>query len=507
MFEAHLEEVLVRSADERGGLDVEDLHDPAPVEVGADRGELLLFGERRDPRFEVVVGEGEPVGLLPVPGRDVGAGEDVESGEQGAGIRDVAAHRRIRPPGVAVPVEPQVEFDEAAHGLRRVLVEAQRLHPLRGELRAHDVVVVEGHGPARGEVPRRGLADVVHEGGEADDEVGFGQVLRIGGVESRLPLAGGVGGFKVDGLAQHGEAVLVDVLVPVVFVCLEPQAGDLGQHMVGDARAHEQVDAGGGVEAGDEFDEFDLDAFGGDDRDALGHLRHRRFDGRIGGEAQLCGEAGCAHHPQRVVGEGVRGRAGGADPAGHEVLEALMRVDEGPLGQAHGHRPDREVATDEIGVEVGAEADDGFARIRLVRLGAVGRDLDLHTGLHRPDRAELAPDVPVGVRPADDEGEDVIRSGVGGEVEVGHRPAHEGVAHRAADEGELEPRLGEAAAERAEDAIEFLELVVQPNMRALRVHRTPSPRVPAGPQGHGAMSNLQPTGSASSGTSKNRPLR
>ncbi len=175
----------------------------------------------------------------------------------------------------------------------------------------------------------------------------------------------------------------------------------------------------------------------------------------------------------RIVGERVRRGSGCPDPAGHEVVEALVGVDEGLLGQAHGHRPDREVAADEVGVEVGAEADDGLARIGLVRLGAVGRDLDLHPGLHRSDRAELPADVPMGIGPVDDEGEDVVGAGVGGEVEVGHRPSHERVAHRAADEGELESRLGESTAERTEDVVELIELVVQPHMRALRVHRTP----------------------------------
>ncbi len=180
-----------------------------------------------------------------------------------------------------------MEFDEAADGFRRVLVETQGLHPLRRELRADDIVVVEGHGTAREEVPRRGLPHIVHEGGEADDEVGFGQVLWVGGLDSGLPSPRGIGGLKVDGLPEHGETVLVDVLVPVVLVGLEPRPRHLGQDMVGDPGAHEQVDPGGGIDAGDELDEFDLDAFGGDDGDPVGHLRHRRLDTGIDVESEL----------------------------------------------------------------------------------------------------------------------------------------------------------------------------------------------------------------------------
>ena len=426
--------------------------------------------------LEIVVGEGEPVGLLPVPRRDIGAGEDVEADEQGPGIGDVAAHRGIGPAGVAVAVEAQVEFDEAGDGLRRVLVEAQGLHPLRGELRADDIVMVEGHGPAVDEVARRGFADIVHERGEPDDEVGFGQVLRVVGAHVRASLPRRVLCFEVDGLPEHGEAVLVDVLVPVVLVGLEPQAGDLGEHMVGEPGAHEEIDAGGRVRAGDELDEFDLDALGGDDRDPSRHRLHRRFDLGVRVEAELGGEPGRPHHPQRVVGERVLGRPGGADAPGEEVVEALVGVDEGLLGQADGHRPDREVAADEVVVEAVAEPDDGFARFGLVRLGSVGGDLDLDAGLHRSDRPEVATDVPVGVGPVGDEGEDVVGPRVGGEVEIGHRPTEKCVTHGPADEGEFEAGVSEAAAEGLEDVIEVVEPVVQPDVRALRIHRTPSSR-------------------------------
>src|SRR5699024_9111779 len=97
-----------------------------------------------------------------------------------------------------------------------------------------------------------------------------------------------------------------------------------------------------------------------------------------------------------------RCRPGGADATGDEVLETAVRVDEGLARKTDRHRTDGEVATDEVGVEVGAEANDRFARIRLIGLGPIGRDLDLHTGFDRTDRPEFAPDVPVRVDPVRD---------------------------------------------------------------------------------------------------------
>ena len=208
--------------------------------------------------------------------------------------------------------------------------------------------------------------------------------------------------------------------------------------MVGDAGAHQQVDSGDRIDAGDELDEFDLDAFGGDDLDPIGHRRHRLFHLGHGIESELGGEPSRAHHPQRVVGERVCGGTGGADASGDEVIESLMGVDEGLRRQTDRHRPDREVAADQIGVEVRAEGHHRFARVLFIGFGTVGRDLDLHTGLHGPDGAEFASDVPVCVDPVGDQPEDVVGVGIGGEVEVWHGATEQRVTDGTADEGEFE---------------------------------------------------------------------
>ena len=128
-----------------------------------------------------------------------------------------------------------MQLHQAGHGLDGVVVEAQGLHPLRGEFGAHHVVVAEADRAARFEAPRRRLADVVHQRREPQHEVRAGHGAVRVGLQGR-------------GLLQDLQGVLVDVLVPVVLVRFQPQRGHLGQHELGQPGVHQQVhaDARGG---------------------------------------------------------------------------------------------------------------------------------------------------------------------------------------------------------------------------------------------------------------------
>src|SRR5699024_6931705 len=150
--------------------------------------------------------------------------------------------------------------DEPGDALRRLLVEAQRPHPPGGELGADDVVVVEGDTAPGLEAPGAWLADVVEERGEPEDEVGPGDGM---GLLPVTPVRAGRA-LQVDRLLQHGEGVLVDVLVPVVLVDLETKGGQLRQHLAGQARLDEEAQAGDRVVTEDELDELVADPFGGD---------------------------------------------------------------------------------------------------------------------------------------------------------------------------------------------------------------------------------------------------
>src|SRR5699024_3581225 len=171
LVETHLQQVRVGPAELRTRLDPQDLADLVPVELRADLVQLFLLSEHLDPLLEVVIGAPQPGGLALVAGGAVRPGEPVQPLKQRPGVGDVAPHRGVGPLAVAVPVETQVQLDEAGDGLGRLLVEAQGLEALGGQLRAHDVVVVEGDPAAGLETPGARLADVVHEGREPQDQV------------------------------------------------------------------------------------------------------------------------------------------------------------------------------------------------------------------------------------------------------------------------------------------------------------------------------------------------
>jgi hypothetical protein len=432
VVEAQLEQVPVRRADLRAGRDPQDLHDLVSVEVRPDRGQLFLLGEPGDALLEVVVRPAQPLGLALVAGRAVGAREHVQPREQVAGVPDVAADRRVGPLALAVPVEAQVQLDELRDRRGLVAGEPQRLHPLAGDLRADRVVVVEGHRAVALEAAGARLADVVHEGSESR-----GEVRAVAG----QPV------LEVDGLLEHGEGVLVDVLVPVVLVALQRQRRELGQHVRGQPGLHEQGQPGTRTGGADELHQLVADPLGRDDRDPLSHVRHRPLHLGRHREAELGGEPGGPHHPQRVVGEGVLRPAGCTQHPVREVDDPAVRVLERLAGQHHRHRVDGEVTSAEVAVQGVAVVDGGLAAGRVVLLGAVGGDLDLVVAAPAADRAEVAPDVPDRVGPAAHQPLGDLRPRRRGEVEVVVQPAQHRVPHRSADQGDLLPGRHEPGAE------------------------------------------------------------
>ena len=99
-----------------------------------------------------------------------------------------------------------MQLDQLGHVGHHLLGEPERGQPLPGHLGPDHFVMVEGDPAVRQLGAGLRFADVVQERGQSQHQVA-GQ---------SVPL------FQLDGLAQHGERVLVDVLVPEVLVGLEP---------------------------------------------------------------------------------------------------------------------------------------------------------------------------------------------------------------------------------------------------------------------------------------------
>ena len=306
LVEADLEQEGERLTDERSGVDAEVIHHRPPVELGADRGQLLGGRELVDARLEVVHPLAEADRLALVAGGAVAAGEHVELAEQGAGVAHVAAHRGVAPPHL-VGVEAEVQGDELGDGLDVGVGVPQRLHALARHPRPDHVVVVERGPLALLEAARARLADVVEQRGEAGDA----QVVRAGGVRCRRAH-----------VLDDGDRVAEDVLVAVDRIVLEAQRRQLRQEVLGEPGVDEEPQPGGGVVDHHQLVELGPHPLGGHDLEAGAAVAHRVDELRRRGQVVAGDEPGGAQHPQRVVVEAhlrcerrlqrARGEVGGA---------------------------------------------------------------------------------------------------------------------------------------------------------------------------------------------------
>jgi len=247
-------------------------------------------------------------------------------------------------------VEPQVQLNQPGHVGHDTGREAKRGQPGPGHLRAFHLVVVERHPPARQPAARLGLPDVVQQRSQPQPEVLL-QVISL---------------LQGDGPVEHGQRVLVDVLVPVVLVLLEAQLRHLGEHLVGYAGVDQERDAlrrpalqGRQHELGQLGRyPFHRDLGRPHQRGQLGHgLAQLRRDR----EAELGDEPGRAQHPQRIIAERVLRAAWRAQQTALQVSEAAERVHELMPGQPRGHRVHGEVPAGQVVGERLAVGDLGLA--------------------------------------------------------------------------------------------------------------------------------------------------
>lgn len=297
--------------------------------------------------------------------------------------------------------------------------------------------MVEAHA-AVGFVPtRRRLADVVQQRRPPQHQVG--RLARI---------------LEVDGLAQHGQRMLIDVLVLMVLVDRHPHVADLRQHHRAQPRLHHQVDARDRVRTGQQLVEFGSHPLGGDPPEFGGHALHRLADPGRHLELQLRHEARGPQHPQRIVAERHLRRRRGVEPTGRGVDQAVLRIVElaDTLGRhPHRHRVDLEVAADQVVFEAVAELDGRVARHLVVAVGPERRDLQPVVALGDADGAERDAGIPHPVAPPPHDPLDRVGAGVGGEVQIGDVALQHGVAHAAPDQVQLVARVGEQRAQLGED--------------------------------------------------------
>ena len=184
-----------------------------------------------------------------------------------------------------------MQFGECGDIVHHIIGIAQGGEALAHHAGAHHFVMVEGDSAFALISTRLGLADVVEQCGQSQHDVGFG------GWRMRC--------LQVNRLLHHGERVLVDVLVPMVLIDLELQAGQLRQDVRRQPRLDEDSKAQTWACSEQELGQLVADALRGDDLQPRGHIAHRHQHLGVNREAELGDEAGRPHHAKGIVTEGL----------------------------------------------------------------------------------------------------------------------------------------------------------------------------------------------------------
>ncbi len=261
---------------------------------------------------------------------DVGAAEHVEVFHTFAGdAADPAADGGVGPGWL---VADEVVADEVDDAEAVVVGEAEALEDGVGDLGADALVLVEGVVAGLvAEGAALGLADVVEEGGDAEDGVA------LAGVE-----------------AGHGVAPDVE---DVPAILLAAVGGDeLGAGDVEDAGAEHDVEGAAGLACLHGLDPLVVDAFGADLAEGVEGQVDGGLGVRVEGGLQRGDEASGAEHPEPILGEALGRLADGADDPLLEVAEAAEGVDEGVGVEVEGDGVDGEVAAGQVLGDLGEVA-------------------------------------------------------------------------------------------------------------------------------------------------------
>ena len=187
----------------------------------------------------------------------------------------------------------------------------------------------------------------------------------------------------------------------------------------------EEIEATGGIGAGENFDEFIADAFGGDDFGVGGESAEGFPGGGFDGKAELDGEADGAEEAEAVFGKAGEGIADGADLLGCEIGLAVDVVEEFVFEGIKKHAVDGEVAP--LGIFFGGGEGDGggAATVEVGTIDAEGGDFKNVIVEAESDDAE---GFALGIGGFGEEGLDLVGGGGGGDIDIGIGALEEGIA-------------------------------------------------------------------------------
>ena len=239
---------------------------------------------------------------------------------------------------------------------------------------------------------------------------------------------------------QHGMHEHVALGVEVGRLGDAGHGGHLGQDGGEEPRVGQQLEARPRAALGQDARDLVPDALGRDVGDGRRRGRDRGARDGLDREAEAGGEAHGAQHAQAVLGDARAGVADRADDAGAQVRQPADEVDHLAAEGVEEEPVDGEVAA--LGVRT-RRAEVDARRAAAVHVGVVraeGRHLERHPVLDHQDDAELRADR----HGAPEERLHGLRGRAGGDVEVERLAPEELIAHAAAGEVRLVPRVAKS---------------------------------------------------------------
>lgn len=177
-----------------------------------------------------------------------------------------------------------------------------------------------------------------------------------------------------------------------------------------------KIEATGGIGAGENFDEFIADAFGGYDFGVGGESAEGFPGGGFDGKAELDGEADGAEEAEAVFGKAGEGIADGADLLCSEIGLALNVVEEFIFEGIKKHAVNGEVAP--LSIFLGGGEGDGGGTAP-VEVGAVDAEGGNFKNVVVEAEADDAEGFALGIGGFREKGLNFVGGGGGGDIDIG----------------------------------------------------------------------------------------
>jgi len=317
-------------------------------------------------------------------------------------------------------LERHVVGDAGNHRFDLIVGKAKPPQNLFRHARPHALVAKEADATRRLGAGGAGFADVVQERGERQHGGGIFQV-----------------GKKQPGMDP-------DIALRMMFGRLGAAAHfkELGDPDGDQAGIMQEIQAAGGVGAGQDFDQLLPDALGGEIFGFRGQA-HQGFPSRgLDLKAQLYGEADGPEQTKPVLAKAGPGIPDGADRFGLQIGPALHKIQHLVLQGIEKHAVDGEVATFGILLRCGESDGGGAATVEVGSVNAEGGDFKNVLALFEPDHAK---GLALGIRGLGKNGLDLIRRGGRGDIDIRISAVEQGVPDAAPGVDGLVPGLMETA--------------------------------------------------------------